>query len=139
MIQKELEQLSATPRDLRKFGLLVGGVFLLLGCWSLFRHKPLWPYLLVPGVLLAGLGVFVPRSLRRIHRVWMATAFLLGFVVSTTLLTLFYYLVVTPIGLIARLCGRDFLSLKLKPRAESCWLPRDQGTARTPAEYEQQF
>ena len=35
----DLQQLSTTTRDLRKFGLVVGGVFLLLGGWFLFRHK----------------------------------------------------------------------------------------------------
>ena len=31
----DLQQLSTTTRDLRKFGLVVGGVFLLLGGWFL--------------------------------------------------------------------------------------------------------
>ncbi len=63
MIQKELQQLSTTTRDLRKFGLVVGGVFLLLGGWFLFRHKPAWPWFLTPGVPLVLLGLAVPRSL----------------------------------------------------------------------------
>jgi hypothetical protein len=139
MIQKELDQLSTTPRDLRKFGVLVGGVFLLLGLWLCFRHKAAWPYFLTPGVLLVTLGLFIPRWLKFIYRAWMGMAFVLGFIVSTILLTVFYYLVVTPIGLVARLCGQDFLSLKVQSDAKTYWLVRDQSTARTPAEYEQQF
>jgi len=47
----DLQQLSTTTRDLRKFGLVVGGVFLLLGGWFLFRHNAVGPYFLMPGVV----------------------------------------------------------------------------------------
>jgi hypothetical protein len=139
MIHKELERLSVSPRDLRKFGLLVGGVFLLLGGWFLFRHKPIWPYLLTPGALLVVFGVLAPRLLKRPYLAWMGLAFILGSIVSTIILTLFYYVVVTPIGLLARMCGQDFLSLKLNAAANSYWITRDNSVARQPAEYEQQF
>lgn len=139
MIREELKHLSTTPRDLRKFGLLVGGVFALLGGWFLFRHKPVGPYLLAPGALLMLLGLVLPRILRPIYIAWMAMAFVLGLIVSTILLTLFFFLVITPTGLIARLLGKDFLSRKLDRRATSYWLPRDRTTARPPSDYERQF
>ena len=56
MIREELKELSTTPRDLRKFGLVVGGVFLALGGWFLYRQKGIWPYLLTPGALLVLFG-----------------------------------------------------------------------------------
>ncbi len=138
MIQHELNELSTTRRDLRKFGLLVGGVCLLLAGWTLFRHKPIWPYLLTPGALLFVLGLVLPRSLLWVYRAWMAIAFTLGLIVSTIVLTLFYFLVMTPIGLLARLFGKDFLSLKMDRQSKTYWLPRERPVA-TAAEYEQQF
>jgi hypothetical protein len=138
MINREIEQLSISPRNLRKFGLLVGGVFLVLGSWFLYRQKPVWPYLLTPGILLVLGGVIVPTLLKRVYIAWMSLGFALGFVVSNIILTVFYYLVLTPIGLIARLCGQDFLSLKRTPAATSYWVMKPV-TARTPQEYERQF
>jgi hypothetical protein len=138
MINKEIAQLSITPRNLRKFGLLVGGVFLLLGCWFLYRQKPAWPYFLTPGVLLVLGGLIAPKSLKHVYVVWMGIGLALGFVVSNIVLTIFYYLILTPIGLIARLCGQDFLSLKRNPAVASYWVTKPV-TARTPQEYEQQF
>lgn len=138
MIREELKHLKTEPHDLRKFALLVGGVFLLLGSWFLFRHKPWSPWLLTPGLLLVGLGLIAPRSLQQVYLGWMAMAFALGLVVSTLLLTLFYYLLVTPIALLARLLGKDFLGLRWSPSARSYWLPR-KGGLRPPADYEQQF
>jgi hypothetical protein len=139
MIREELQQLSTTSRELRKFGLLVGGVFLLLGGWFWFRHKGAWPYLLAPGTLLVLLGLAAPRSLKGIYVAWMGLAFTLGLAVTTVLLTLFYFLVVTPIALVARLCGQDFLAQNLDPQAPSYWLKRDRAKTPRPADYERQF
>jgi hypothetical protein len=138
MTNREIEHLSKNLRTLRKFGLLVGGIFLLLGCWSLYRQKPAWPYLLTPGALLVSGGVIAPGSLKHVYIAWMNLGLVLGFVVSNVILTAFYYLIVTPIGLIARVCGQDFLSLKRPSAATSYWVMKPV-TARTPQEYEQQF
>ena len=139
MIRQELEQLSLATRDLRKFGLLVGGVFALLGAWFLLRHKSAWPWLMAPGGLLVLLGLVAPGWLKYPYRAWMTMAFLMGTVVSTLILTVFYFLVVTPLGLLGRAFGKDFLSQKLNPHAKSYWLLRDRSAVRSPAEYEQQF
>ena len=139
MIREELKQLSTSPRDLRKFAWLVGGVFAALGAWCLFRHKPAGPWFAVPGALLVLLGLAAPKTLKPVYLGWMAMAFLLGIIVSTGLLTLFYYLVITPIGLAAQLMGKDFLSRKLDRAARTYWLPRDRSVSRKPADYERQF
>ena len=139
MIREELKQLSTTPRDLRKFGLLVGGVFAAIGVWLVIRHKPAGPWFVAPGALLMLLGLAVPKTLKAVYLGWMAMAITLGIVVSTLLLTFFYFLVITPIGLAARLLGKDFLSRKLDRAARSYWLPRDRSIPRKPADFERQF
>lgn len=139
MIRAELKQLKTGDKELRKFGLLVGGVFALLGLWCLFRHKPAWPWLVAPAAPLLLLGLVFPRSLRVVYIGWMAMAFTLGLVVSTVLLTLFFYLVITPVGLLARLVGKDFLSRKLDPNAASYWLPRNLAEPKQKVDYERQF
>jgi hypothetical protein len=139
MLREELKQLSTTPRDLRKFALLVGGVFAAIGAWLLLKHKPAGPWFVGPGALLMLLGLAVPKILKPVYLGWMAMALVLGLVVSTVILTLFFFLVMTPIGLMARLLGKDFLSLKLDRAASSYWLPRDRAVTRKPADYERQF
>ena len=74
----DLQQLSTRTRDLRKFGLVVGGVFLLLGGWFLFRNKPAGPYFLTPGVLLVLFGFVAPRSFKIAYIAWMSLAFTMG-------------------------------------------------------------
>ena len=137
-IREDIKQLKTSDRDLRKFGLMVGGVFALLGLLFLWRHPGRSPYFLWPGGLLMVLGATLPRALKWVYVAWMSVAFVLGFVMAHVILTLLFYLVLTPIGLVARLFGQDFLSLKLDRAAKSYWITRDR-KAKPAAEYERQF
>ena len=139
MIRDELKKLKTGPGDLRKFGLLVGGVFILLACWFWLRHKPFSLYLFLPAVPLLGLGLVWPRSLKWVYLGWMALAFVVGHLVSTLLLTLFFFFVVTPLGWLARCLGQDFLSREWDRQAPSYWLPRDLSKRKAKTDYERQF
>jgi hypothetical protein len=137
-LRDDLKQLKTDARSLRKFGLTVGGVLAALGVWFWLRHKPAFPYLLVPGALLMVFGTIAPRALKAIYLGWMALAFAMGFVVSHVLLTAFFYLVITPVGWLARLRGKDFLSLKLNRPAQTYWIRRPVAAKKT-ADYERQY
>ena len=139
MIREEIKELKTGIRELRNFGLLVGAVLVALGLLFLLRGKARYPYFLAPGVLLLVLGAVFPRGLRYAYVAWMCLAIVLGFVVSTVILTLFFVLVITPIGLTARLLGKDFLRLKLDRRESTYWISRKSRPPRGPSEYGQQF
>jgi hypothetical protein len=139
MIHDEIKELDTSPGNLRKFGLVVGGVFGLLAVWFWWRGKAFYPYLLIPSISLAVFGLIWPKVLKQVYLAWMSLALVLGLIVSTALLTILFYLVVTPVGLVARLSGKDFLSRKLDPNATSYWIVRDRSTSRQMKDYEQQF
>jgi len=139
MIREEIKELKTGTRELRNFGLLVGAVLAALGVLFLMRGKARYPYFLAPGILLLVLGAVFPRALKYAYVAWMSLAIVLGFIVSTLILTLFFILVITPIGLSARLFGRDFLRLKLDRRESTYWITRKSRPPRSPVEYGQQF
>ena len=139
MIREELKALKTGTRELRRFALTVGAVFLLLAAWSAWRGRFFYPYLLAAGVVLIVPGLLFPRVLRLVYMAWMALAFALGIVASTVLLTLFFYLVVTPVGRLARLFGKDFLNEKWNSSADSYWIAVRRSEPRTKADYQQQF
>jgi hypothetical protein len=138
MFLKDIKELKTGTRELRNFGLLVGGVFALLGLLFMVRGKAAYPWLLTPGLLLVAFGAIAPRTLKYIYLVWMGFALAIGFVASNVILTVFFFLVITSIGLLARLAGRDFLRLKLDRQAKSYWIPREH-RSKAAEDYERQF
>ena|SRR5436190_8856872 len=138
MLLQDIKEIKTGKGDLRKFGLVVGGVFSILGLVMMARGKGHFMYFLAPGVVLVGLGLLLPRALKYVQLTWMTLAIFLGFVVSHVLLTLFFFLVIAPIGLTARVVGKDFLRLKLQRDAPTYWLPKE-NRAKSAADYEKQF
>jgi len=137
-ILSDIQKLKTGPRELRKFGLLVGGVLLALGILFLIRHKSNYLFFLAPGVALIASGALAPRALKYIYIAWMALAFTVGFVMSQVILTLFFFAVVTPIGLLARLFRKDFLARELEKDAASYWVPCPK-ESKTAESYYRQF
>ena len=137
-VRQQINDLRTDTPNLRKFGLLVGGVAMLIGLVLLLRHKSNYPYFLWPGAALIAFGAVWPSALKYPYIAWMTMAFALGFVMSHVILTMFFFLLVTPIGLLARLFGKDFLNQKLDPQATTHWILREAKT-KTPESYERQF
>ena len=137
-IHADLKKLRTGAGDLRKFGLIVGGGFILLGVLLLLRHRSSYLAFCGAGALLTAFGVIWPRALKYVYIAWMALAFTLGFVMSNLILVLFFFLLVTPIGLIARLFRKDFLARRWDKKAASYWIEcaREMKTAES---YERQF
>ena len=124
--------------ELRKFGLSVGGVFLLLGAVSWYRGHDIAPRVLWGlGVLLVVPGLIAPTLLGPVQRGWMAFAAVLGHVNTRILLGAFFYVVMTPIGFVLRLV-RDPLNRSMKERTETNWVRRESQPV-DPASYERQF
>ena len=137
-IRQEIKELKTGARDLRKFGLLVGGVLCGFGLLLLLRHKTNYPYFFWPGAALIAFGSVWPRALKYPYIVWMTMAFALGFVMARVILTLFFFVLLTPIGLLARLFGKDFLSRKSDREATSYWI-LGKAEPKTSESYQQQY
>ncbi len=97
-----------TAKDLKQFGLLVGGVFSVIGLWPfVFRGESPRLWALVLGGVLMMLGAMAPQSLKQVHAGWMQIGHVLGAINTKIILGLIYYLLVTPMGVVMRLLGKD--------------------------------
>jgi hypothetical protein len=140
MLLSEIKRLrSAGPGDLRNFGLVVGGVLLLLALLFCLRHRAWWAWFGTLGLILILAGVIVPRGLKWLYVVWMTSGLVLGSIVSTILLSILFYILVAPIAAVARFTGKDFLSRKLDSNARSYWILRDESKTRSQRDCERQF
>jgi len=124
-INEELAALEISKKILRKFGLMVGGIFLLLGFWIYYSSQSFVGIIfLFIGILLFVFGLLFTNSLSGVFKVWMGFAFALGWVMSRVLLSLLYFFVITPIGFIAKMVGKKFLDIDYKAKKESYWIIR---------------
>ena len=138
MVIEEIKKIESSPKKLREFGLLVGGVLCALGILLWWRGRYTYPYFLFSGILLVIAGAVVPRSLKSLQKAWMTLAILLGWVMTRVLLSVLFYLTLSPIGFVLRLTGKDLLDEKLEPKKQSYWKIRPQ-VPRVPSDYEKQF
>jgi hypothetical protein len=114
-------------KELRKFGLIAvvvlgtAGIILRFG----FGVAVIWALMLAGAGLCICLISLVSTKAARIIYLGMTLAALpIGFVVSILLMGIFYFLVLTPVGLIFKLLGRDLLNRRFLPDAATYWSPR---------------
>lgn len=97
----------------RSFGLSVGTVLILIAAFLVWRGRmTAAPIAGSIGAVLVALGYLQPRLLRWPSAVWWKIAMVLGYVNTRVILSIAFFLVLTPIGVIWRLIGRDPLVRK---------------------------
>ena len=127
------DTLAQQRKRLRQFGLLVGGIFTLIGFWhnpplkwwaNGGHHETVRVIFWSIGGLLIGAGLIAPMLLAPVYAAWMKLAYLLGWVNSRILLSVIFFLLFTPIALVTRLFGRDALDRRMNEKAISYWKQR---------------
>jgi len=109
---------------IRKFGVVALVFFGALCGIGLWMQKPL-PIYLFGFLSILGLGfILIPMQLRPVHDAWLRIAHFLGKIFTMLVLTLAYYLVITPSALIKRLFGGRPLPVKPDKGASSYWVAR---------------
>ena len=138
MIIEEIRNIKSGKKELRQFGTTVGIILALLGGLLLFRGKVYYFYFFFFGAALLCLGLVAPTLLKPVQKIWMTLAVSIGWVMTRVILSLLFYLVATPIGILAKLFGKRFLDIRFDKNVDSYWI------ARVPAKsdkksYESQF
>ena len=98
--------LKSTPEQAKDTGMAMVLICLLLGYWGKF------PKFLPVSLALLILTMAWPNAFRPLAVLWFGLSHLLSQVMSRVILTVVFFLVVTPIGVIRRLWGADALQLK---------------------------
>src|SRR5215510_9199753 len=112
-------------KQLRQFGLTVGGIFGVIALWPLvFRaDRPrLWAFAVAVALVVPAL--VLPRSLTYVHRGWMLIGEALGWVNTRIILSVIFYGLVTPMGIIMRRFGRDPMQRRFEPGVATYRVPK---------------
>ena len=125
-IVEEIRALPRGPGALRAFGLMMGCVCILAALVAGFVVGAARTALVLGtvGGAWAVAALVVPHALKPVYYPWMMLAMALGFVMTRALLTLVFFLVITPIGLLMRLFGQDPMQRQLNQKAKTYWIPK---------------
>ena len=108
----------------RNFGLVFAAVFAIISLWPLLSAEKARLWLLAIAAIFLAAAFVAPHTLAPLNRLWYRIGILLGKVVTPLVLGVLWFAVVTPVGLLMRLFGKDPLRLKREPAAKSYWIER---------------
>jgi hypothetical protein len=124
-------------KELRSFGLTVGVVFVVIAFWPVvWRGEALRVWAVIPGVLLAVMGVSCPKILAPVFKMWMKIGHVLGWINARIILGAVFFVIITPMGLIMRMFGWDSMSRSLIPSQNTYRVVRP---PRLPSHMKHQF
>ena len=118
---EEIKNIKSEKSDIRKFGITIGVILLIIAGFLFWKEKESFQILLTFGVSFCILGIVIPFILKPIYWVWMIFATILGWIMTRVILSLLFYIIITPIGLIPRFFGKQFLELQWDKSKESYW------------------
>ena len=134
---EELNSIKSGRKDLKNFGFTIGFILLIIGVFLFVREKDSFIYFFSIGLIFIGLGIINPIVLKPAYKIWMTFAVIIGWVMTRVILSFVFYLIITPIGLLTKLLGEDFLALR-RGESDSYWNYRD-SSKELNQDYEKQF
>jgi hypothetical protein len=138
MLKEELKYIDQSDEAVKKTGISVGVVLVLISMLLWYLGKSSFVYFSSIGGLFVILSFIAIPVLRPFHKLWMMLALAMGFVMSRVILTILFYLILTPIGLLAKIVGKKFMPLGFDKTAATYWEKRE-SPAKQQIDYERQF
>tara|TARA_B100001093_G_scaffold137609_1_gene130131 strand:- start:168 stop:560 length:393 start_codon:yes stop_codon:yes gene_type:complete len=109
----------------RNFGLVFFVFFLIIGLWPLLGTNEIRYWSIFFSIIFFLLGITNSKLLNPLNKIWFNFGILLGKMISPLIMGIIFFLVVTPIGLIMRVFGKDILSLKYNKKNKSYWIEKN--------------
>ncbi len=137
MLLDEIKDIKQSKKDLKKFGLTVGIALIILAVLLYFAGKKSSVYFGAAGILLIIPALTVPGLLKPLNKAWMTFSIILGWIMTRVILIIFFYLVITPTGLLTRMFKKDFLDMKIDKSRKTYWQKREK-VKSDPVDFERQ-
>ena len=116
MKQKEIKTSSN-----KNFGLVFFVIFIIIALWPLLNDGNIRIWSIIVSIIFLILGLLNSKILTPFNKLWMRLGALLGIIVSPIVMGVVYFGIITPIGLIMKLFGKDVLNLKLDKNKKTYW------------------
>ena len=107
----------------KSFGILFFIIFLLIALWPLLNSEFIRMWALGIASIFLVLGLINSKILTPVKKSWIKLGEILGKIIAPIVMGLIYFIIITPIGLLMRLVGKDVLNLKFN-KNDSYWIKR---------------
>ena len=108
----------------KSFGILFFIVFLLIATWPVLDAGSVRVWSLSISIIFLVLGIVNSKILTPLKKVWIKLGEILGKVIAPIVMGLIYFVIITPIGVLIRLLGKDLLNIKYN-KNKSYWIKRE--------------
>ncbi len=125
-------------KEWRRFAVGLALILGAIGTVMYFKGSPNYIWMFAAHGALMLLGLLIPVMVKPLFIVFSYLGYGMGWVMTRVILFILFYLVLSPISLLARLVGKRFLDLKLDRESESYWLAKE-APAEGVKSFENQF
>ena len=108
----------------RNFGLVFFIIFLILGLWPITNGEEIRIWLILLAFIFFILGIMESKLLSPLNRLWFKFGIMLGAIVAPIVMGAIFFIVVTPIGIVMSIIGKDLLNKKHDKKKETYWIKR---------------
>jgi len=122
MISEELKNINSSNKELRKFGVLIMVILVIIGLVMLYKDKPYTTWYFSIAVLILIVSFLLPILLLPFQKIWMGFAVIMGWIMTRLILSVLFYVIFTLIRIVGGLFGKKFLDLKIDHNAQSYWI-----------------
>ena len=134
---EEIKNIKTSIKDLKSFGFTMGVILSIISAALFYYNNNIFQTIAILSSVFIGFGILLPIVLRPIYMVWMIFALIFGWIMTRVILGIVFYFIITPIGLLTRLLGEDFLGLRIT-NSNSFWNQRNSADEMN-QDYEKQF
>ncbi len=108
----------------KSFGIVFFVVFLIIGLYPLIYNDNPKIWSLIISAIFLFLGLINSKLLTPLNKAWFIFGIFLGKIVSPFIMGIIFFLVVTPIGFIMKILGKDLLQLKFNKNVQTYWIEK---------------
>ena len=109
----------------RSFGIVFFVVFLFIALYPITYSEDIRIWSLIISFILIILGLLNSKILTPLNKLWFKFGVILGKIISPIIMGIIFFLVVTPIGLIMKVLGKDLLRLKYNKKDNTYWIEKN--------------
>jgi carbamoyltransferase len=118
---EDIKKIEATSKNIKKFALALSVVILVFNGFLYAFKGYIYFWMLLLALVLSVSALIKPNILKYIYKAWTTIALIIAWIINTIILSIVFYVVVTPIALIARIAKKEFLEIKIDNKTKSYW------------------